>query len=178
MPKHIESAPELVRRLWGEYKDISSCWNWPRSCTRAGYGQISRKIDGSQRLLYAHRVAYEIANGSIPKGMEVRHKCDNPACFNPNHLCIGTHAQNMHDMATRRRSKIGRRYPLGDAHWTRKYPDRVRRGEHNNKARLTAGDVMLIRKSCSSHAELARLYGVSDTCINAVRKMVSWKHLS
>jgi hypothetical protein len=67
---------------------------------RGEYGRVS--IDGEQRD--AHRVAFEIHNGPIPKGLEVRHRCDNPPCVEPTHLLLGTQADNMQDMKERGRS--------------------------------------------------------------------------
>jgi hypothetical protein len=72
----------------------SGCWLWDASVNTAGYGQLN--IEKRPRL--AHRLAYEHYVGPIPEGMHVCHRCDVPACCNPNHLFIGTHLDNMRDM--------------------------------------------------------------------------------
>ena len=48
-----------------------------------------------------------MANGPVPEGMSVRHKCDNPSCVNPDHLEVGTQADNMKDMQDRGRHRAG-----------------------------------------------------------------------
>lgn len=53
----------------------------------------------------AHRLAWAMANGPIPKGRQVLHKCDTPCCVNPDHLFLGNHVINMADMARKRRGK-------------------------------------------------------------------------
>lgn len=98
----------VTARLWSKV-DIPTnkmmtrmCWNWSGS-TAKGYGQIW--VGG--KVLRAHRVAYEAANGPIPEGMLVRHKCDNPLCCNPAHMELGTHDDNMRDKAIRDRAWKG-----------------------------------------------------------------------
>lgn len=79
------------------------CWNWKLATDRYGYGKV--RIGGV--VYIAHRVAYEMANGYIPRGKHVLYKCDNSLCCNPLHLYAGTHLDNMHDMDSRgRRAKV------------------------------------------------------------------------
>lgn len=97
-PKSLaERFERKVRRLAGE----DACWEWVGAKNEAGYGQIYSGYPG--RRLYAHRVAWEMANKPIPAGMQVRHRCDNPRCVRPSHLELGTDAENRRDMAARNR---------------------------------------------------------------------------
>lgn len=73
------------------------CWEWSRGRTAYGYGRA--RVDGVSRN--THRVAYLQANGKIPAGMVVRHTCDNPPCINPEHLILGTQADNARDAVER-----------------------------------------------------------------------------
>ncbi|MFB9187253.1 HNH endonuclease signature motif containing protein [Dactylosporangium sucinum] len=67
---------------------------------------MSVRRSGKVKLLLAHRVAWEVANGQpIPDGLQVLHSCDNPPCCNPAHLSIGTQAENMQQMVARGRGR-------------------------------------------------------------------------
>jgi hypothetical protein len=77
----------------------TGCWLWEGYEPPNKYGKIN--IKGKQKL--AHRVSYEINIGSIPDGMNVLHKCDQPACVNPDHLFIGTQQDNIDDMWAKNR---------------------------------------------------------------------------
>lgn len=76
----------------------------------------SRGTDGHGRtrclgkMWYAHRLAWTLANGPIPDGMNVCHECDNPPCINVGHLFLGTHADNVADMVAKGRSAVGSRH--------------------------------------------------------------------
>lgn len=78
----------------------SGCWEWSGAKSSSGHGCIW--IDGVRSG--AHRAAYLVWVGSIPSGLLVRHKCDNPPCINPGHLELGTVADNSRDMVERKRS--------------------------------------------------------------------------
>lgn len=79
---------------------FSDCWYWVRARGSTGYGRVG--VLGKNRL--AHRVIYEQVHGPIQHGIHVLHKCDNPSCVNPDHLFLGTHSDNMNDMARKGRS--------------------------------------------------------------------------
>jgi hypothetical protein len=84
----------------------SGCWLWTRSVmNKRGYGAMNT----SKETRYAHRVSWQIYNGEIPSGMHVCHHCDTPACVNPSHLFLGTHADNMRDARAKGRAYTPRR---------------------------------------------------------------------
>ena len=79
---------------------MDDCIEWTGSVDRDGYGKLEKWHNG-KRVQFAHRWAYIQAHGDIPEGMCVRHKCDNRPCINPDHLEVGTHADNMQDRLAR-----------------------------------------------------------------------------
>ena len=85
------------------------CWVWTGTRQVFGYGI-------SLRYRLAHRVSWEIANGPIPDGLWVLHRCDNPPCVNPAHLFLGTQTENMRDMTAKGRHPHSRRTTCKNGH--------------------------------------------------------------
>lgn len=148
----------------------TECWVWNGELIRGGYGR--KRVAGGKRVI-VHRAMWEEYTGRrIPDGMVVMHTCDNPACYNPAHLSLGTQQDNIRDcMAKGRAAGIGLR------------------GEESNAAKLTEKQVLEIRadyagKQHSSEArrgptmqQLAEKHGVSRKQIANVLTGYSWSHL-
>jgi len=134
---------------------VSGCHAWTASLTH-GYGNL--QVAG--KLKKAHRIAWEVANGPIPAGMMVCHRCDNPGCVNVEHLFLGTAQDNMTDKMAK-----GRHRPA--------------RGSKCPWAKLTESDVAAIRCNWPPRrGDLTRLgaqYGVSPSNIGYILKNKSWR---
>lgn len=159
----------------------SGCWEWLKSLTPKGYGIFNR--DGYQT---AHRWAFATLCTEIPKGLCVCHRCDNRKCVNPDHLWLGTQADNIADMFEKGRDRqyigprpwVGR---YGDENVSRVHRDRMPRGERTNTAKLTAEKVLEIRRAYqareANQVELAAAHGVTQTAISCIILRKSWAHI-
>ena len=80
----------------------SGCWIWTKSKTPQGYGRVYYPPKGN---VYTHRLAYELVKGPISEGLHVCHACDNRLCVRPEHLWLGTLADNTRDMFQKKRHR-------------------------------------------------------------------------
>lgn len=103
MKKNSWGSDLFQSRFWAKVEKSSGCWTWTGGKLSSGYGRIRMNM----KRVRAHRAAWRIAKGEIPTGMSVLHKCDNPACVNPDHLFLGTQQDNLKDMCAKGRGRSG-----------------------------------------------------------------------
>lgn len=148
-----------IRLLEKRHITTNGCWEFIGAKDRRGYG---RMFDGkeSERV---HRIAYEIFIGRIGDKF-VCHRCDNPPCFNPEHLFLGFSKDNQIDASSKGRSR-GKWMP----------------GVLSSNAKLTEADVLEIRSLYNPRIYtakmLAKKFCLSVGCITKVIHNESWKHL-
>jgi len=98
MRRRLSAAQRLSLRLT---PSASGCHEWGGARNARGYGRITADVPGEPKVMYAHRLAFYLANGYL--AAVIRHSCDNPSCCNPAHLLAGTQSDNMRDAAERNR---------------------------------------------------------------------------
>lgn len=132
-------------RFWRKvFKDEDNhCWPWEGQ-KQNGYGRLEVVRAGHRTNAYAHRISWQLHYGTIPRGMHVLHRCDNPACVNPAHLFLGDQRANNADKVAKKRHAMGTKFP---------------------HSKLTPPKVAEMRKRyASEHTTLARLadeYGIA-----------------
>lgn len=157
-----------VKRFWAHVAKApdNECWCWQSAVNGDSYGLIS--ING--RAVLTHRLAWIIANGEIPYGLQVLHHCDNPPCCNPSHLWTGTHEDNHRDKIEKGRHAHGANHALNVSH-----------GENHYMAVLTVEKVTDIKarwRKGERAADIAKAHAVSLSCVKGVVYRQSWKHVA
>jgi hypothetical protein len=160
-------SSRVAARFWRRVQKGPDCWRWTGGKKRRPDGSLSYGVAGlgrRQQTALAHRVAWEIVHGPIPDGKVVCHDCDNPLCVRPEHLFLGTRADNLRDMRQKGRGYVNS-FPCGSAH---------------PKARLTAEDVREIRTARADGVTLSALasrFGVHISTIGSIARRTTWRHV-
>lgn len=142
-----EYIREIKKRI--AINEHTGCWEWQRPTGSWGYGLMMYKAKQKR----AHRVSWIVHNGDIPDGMLVCHKCDNPKCVNPEHLFLGTNADNMKDAAKKGRF---------------------------THAKLTPSCVQIIRmllKKKVPQKNIAKLFNITVGPVSSISMGRNWKHV-
>lgn len=157
----------VADRFWEKVdkQGEDECWNWIAAAYRCGYGALN--IKGNK--CSAHRVSWELHNGSIPLDisgdtLHVLHTCDNRLCVNPKHLFLGTHADNMQDMMFKGRGST-----------------RFQKGKANHRAILTEELVLEIKLLLGSNnvtqRAITKKYGVAYQTIHNISSGRCWNNI-
>lgn len=208
--KEIKLNEKDIERFWNKVDKSGgpdACWLWTLGKV-SGYGSFKVK----RKYLLAHRVAWTLTNGKIPHdgsyhGICVLHRCDVRTCCNPNHLFLGTAADNNTDKKNKGRcnphrgdSHHSRTHPhllargdrhglrlhpekvkRGDSHYSRIHPELCARGEANGGSKLTNEQVLEIRSTYevgkTLYRDLSAKFGVTVPVICNIINRKTWKHI-
>lgn len=143
----------LERRYWPKVGKVADddCWLWLAKAKHPyGYGRMTA---GRGVHLKAHQIGWALANGPIPEGMSILHRCDNPGCCNPAHLFLGDQAANMGD--AKRKGRMS------------KPP--IHRGASHHLAKLSDEQVSAIRDDQRSATAVAADYGIATKTVYRIR---------
>ena len=178
-------SPEVAFEIRGKIErrttiDQNGCWLWNSSMCGSGYGLVAHPTfgffsNGSLRRVRTHRASYAAFKGPIPAGLLVCHKCDVRKCVNPDHLFLGTDADNHSDMVQKGRNRT----ISGDDHYFRKHKPvhLIRKGEAHNMVKLTESQALEILNSPETGISLARKFGISNANVSRIRQRKIWRHL-
>lgn len=143
----MKHKPMTKDRLLERRVVVDDCWEWSGNTDPCGYGRIK----SLGKLFSVHRIAYELWVGSVNDKF-VLHSCDNPSCFNPNHLFLGTHTDNMRDMTAKGRGVVP-----------------ALTGEKHPSAKLSDEDVNKILLDTRSQYVIADDYGITQAHVSNIK---------
>jgi hypothetical protein len=147
----VETISERLAR--SSQQQSNGCIIW-LGAKASGYGQFFWR----GKVISAHRAAWQAENQSeIAKGMMICHRCDNRACINPDHLFVGTAAQNSRDMVEK---------------------ERQAKGESVGNAKLNRDSVLEIRNASGTISGIARQFGISRRNVRFIRQRKTWRHVA
>lgn len=146
---------KTIARFWAKVDTSGACWVWT-ACTARGYGRFAVKPGDMHS---AHRLSWILANGPVPDGLFVLHRCDNRPCVNPDHLFLGTQAENMADKARK---------------------GRAARGTGHGCSKLSNANIHEIRSLGAAgvtQRKIASQFGVSQPMVGMILRREKWAHI-
>lgn len=177
-----EITPEIAARFWSKVEkdgpvpaqrpELGKCWVWTAASCK-GYGKFM--ISGRPgRLFIAPRISYFISTGKQPDPFHVCHRCDNSACVNPNHLFLGTDADNLSDMRSKGRGYLGfKEKPCP--------PEKRQKGSSVPSSKLTEKEVLeIVNLLNAGHSQkaIAEKFCISKPQISYIKNGITWSHLT
>ena len=157
MPEYVRYKMTPKERLsFKSQPGPNGCINFTGSKSAFGHGELAYK----GKKYRAHRLSYIAYIGPIPEGLVVCHYCDNPSCINPEHLFLGTQAENLADAMRKNRMKA----PFVN-------------GEKHGMSKLTKIDVLKIRQDSRPYNQIAKDFGVSPSTIKRAKTGQTWGHI-
>lgn len=155
--RHLFRGKTAPERFEMQVVRSAGCWSWRGGKDQDGYPIFHGELDG---VVYkrGHRYSYVASTGEHPGDLQVLHSCDNPECSNPDHLSLGTNAENMADKIAKGRH-------------------RARRGADHGNAKITEEQAKAILADPRGYAVIADELGVSYGLVSDIKNRQSWRHL-
>ncbi len=180
----MNKPTQIAPRFWSKVRKTETCWIWTAGIGSTGYGKFSV----GRQTFSAHRFSYTLHFGEIPRNIVVCHKCDVRACIRPEHLFLGTHQENMNDMAEKKRAANGINAPRAvkmieryDVIAKQSIKPLPKKSPHRVSKKLSEVDVYAIRSLFAtkrfSCKDIAPLFGVHKGTIWEIVVRKTWKHI-